>query len=102
MKRVLASFLLLTSCGIFAPPEQPRVSTAAERATAIGYLTTASTALEAARIGAWIDEKAYAAGVDAIVALRKRVDASETVPTTWQIVLDDVLTISLRWVPVKD
>lgn len=93
--------LLTSSCGIFTPSAPPRVSTAGERAEALGYLATAAKLLEAARIGAWVSAKEYDDGVASIAALKARVDASETVPTSWQSILDDVLVLALRWVPAK-
>lgn len=101
MRTALPFLVLLASCGIFAPSEPPRVSTAEERATAIGYLSTATKLLEAARIAGWVNLKEYGDGTASIAKLREMVDRSETVPVTWQVLLDDAIDLSLRWVPAK-
>lgn len=92
---------LLTSCGIFAPSDPPRVSTEAERATANAYLGTAATLLEAARVSGWVDQATYDKGHESLRALKARIDASATVPTSWAILMDDALNMALRWVPAK-
>ena len=91
----------LPSCGTVLPADPLRVSTETERADAEAWITTAETALTAARLTGVVNDVQFNAGLATIAELRRLVADSATTPTRWATLLQRAINLAGQIIPVK-